>query len=60
MGKGAPVAQLDKRWSTSLVVPSSIPGSGNLFFRKRGSIVHSLSFSPSCRSDITEMLLKMM
>ena len=37
-----------------LAVPSSIPGDN----RKRDSIAHSLSLSPSHRPDMTEILLK--
>ena len=40
---GAPVAQLDRRWSTDLVVSGSRPAEGgNLFSPKRGFIALSL------------------
>ena len=48
-----------KRRPTDLAVPGSSPAWGDdLFNRKRGSIVHSLSMSPAHRPDITEILLK--
>ena len=53
----AQVAQWVKVWPTDLAVMGSIPAWGeDLFYRKRGSIAHSLSLSSTHHPDITEIL----
>ena len=48
----AAVAQEVKRWSAVLANPGSRPaGGGNYFNRKRSSIQHNLSLSPSFLID---------
>ena len=59
MYKDFTVSEFSKRWSSDLAVPGSRPaGGGNLPSRKRGSIAHRLSLSPSNVSCMTETLLK--
>ena len=56
---GAPVAQQVRRWPADLENPGSRrAGGGNLFSRKRDSIVHNLSILPTYRPDMTEILFK--
>ena len=60
---GTPIAMSVKRWTAAaaadLTVSSLSPAlGGDLFNRKHDSIAHSLSLSPTHRSDMTEILLK--
>ena len=52
------MAQVVKRWSANLAVPSSIPGGGSLFNRKQGFIAHSLPLPLFYLLDMTALLLK--